>query len=62
MGTAKKAVRDLLKKLPEDCSLEDVQYHLYVLQKIEPRLKDVDEGRIYTQDEVEKMMAKWLGK
>ncbi len=62
MGTAKKAVRDLLKKLPEDCSLEDVQYHLYVLQKIEPRLKDVDEGRIYTQDEVEKMMAKWLAK
>ena len=55
MATAKKAVRDLLRKLPEDCSLEDVQYHLYVLQKIERGLKDVDEGRIYTQDEVEKM-------
>jgi predicted transcriptional regulator len=62
MATAKKAVRDLLRKLPEDCSLEDVQYHLYVLQKIERGLKDVDEGRIYTQDEVEKMMAKWLEK
>lgn len=62
MATAKKAVRDLLRKLPEDCSLEDVQYHLYVLQKIERGLKDVDEGRIYTQDEVEKMMARWLEK
>jgi predicted transcriptional regulator len=62
LATAKKAVRDLLKKLPEDCSLEDVQYHLYVLQKIERGLKDVDEGRVYSQDEVEKMMAKWLEK
>jgi predicted transcriptional regulator len=62
MATAKKAVRDLLRKLPEDCSLEDVQYHLYVLQKIERGLKDVDEGRIYTQDEVEKMMNRWLEK
>jgi len=62
MATAKKAVRDLLRKLPEDCSLEDVQYHLYVLQKIERGLKDVDEGRVYTQNEVEKMMAKWLKK
>ena len=62
MATAKKAVRDLLRKLPEGCSLEDVQYHLYVLQKIERGLKDVDEGRVYTQDEVEKMMAKWLEK
>ena len=42
--------------------LEDVQYRLYVLQKIERGLKDVDEGRVYTQDEVEKMMAKWLEK
>ncbi len=62
MATAKKAVRDLLRKLPEDCSLEDVQYHLYVLQKIERGLKDVEEDRIYTRDEVEKMMAKWLEK
>ena len=62
MATAKKAVRDLLRKLPEDCSLEDVQYHLYVIQKIERGLKDVDEGRIYTQDEVEKMMDRWLEK
>ncbi|MBI4745098.1 MAG: hypothetical protein HY786_00770, partial [Deltaproteobacteria bacterium] len=46
----------------DDCSLEDVQYHLYVLQKIERGLKDAAEGRTYTQEEVEKRMAKWLGK
>jgi len=62
MQTAKQEVSKLLTQLPEDCSLEDIQYHLYVLQKIERGLKDVEEGRVYTQEEVEKRMAKWLGK
>ena len=62
MPTAKQEVSKLLTKLPEDCSLEDIQYHLYVLQKIERGLKDAKEGRVYTQEEVERRMAKWLGK
>jgi len=62
MQTTKQEVSDLLNRLPDDCTLEDVQYHLYVLQKIERGLKDVEEGRIYTQEEVEKKMSKWLKK
>ncbi|MCK4223657.1 MAG: hypothetical protein KAX39_00660 [candidate division Zixibacteria bacterium] len=62
MQTTKQEVSDLLNRLPEDCSLEDIQYHLYVLQKIERGLKDAEEGRVYTQEEVEKRMAKWLEK
>ncbi len=62
MQTAKQEVSKLLKRLPDNCTLEDVQYHLYVLQKIERGLKDTEEGRVYTQEEVEKMMAKWLKK
>jgi predicted transcriptional regulator len=62
MQTAKQEVSNLLNRLPDDCTLEDVQYHLYVLQKIERGLKDVEEGRVYTQEEVEKKMSKWLEK
>ncbi|MEK6582264.1 MAG: hypothetical protein AABY50_04280 [Nitrospirota bacterium] len=62
MQTTKQEVSDLIKRLPDDCTLEDVQYHLYVLQKIERGLKDVEEGRVYTQEEVEKKMSKWLEK
>ncbi len=62
MQTTKQEVSDLLSRLPDDCTLEDVQYHLYVLQKIERGLKDVEEGRVYTQEEVEKKMSKWLEK
>ena len=62
MQTAKQEVADLLKRLPDDCTLEDVQYHLYVLQKIERGLKDAGEGRVHTQEEAEKIMARWLEK
>lgn len=62
MQTTKQEVSELLNRLPADCSLEDIQYHLYVLQKIERGLKDAEEERLYTQEEVEKSMSKWLSK
>ncbi len=54
MQTIKQEVDNLLKRLPDDCTLEDVQYHLYVLQKIEHGLKDAEQWRVHTQEEVEK--------
>ncbi|MDI6757591.1 MAG: hypothetical protein QME32_06170 [Endomicrobiia bacterium] len=56
METVKQEVGNLLTRLSDDCSLDDVQRHLYVLQKIEHGLKD--EGRVYTQEEVEKRVKK----
>jgi hypothetical protein len=43
---AKNAVRELLDRLPDDCSLEDVLYPLYVLREIEPGRADVVAGRV----------------
>ena len=34
MKTAKNEVQSLLNKLPDDCAIEDIQYHLYVIEKI----------------------------
>ena len=62
MQTAKKEVSDLLDRLPDNCTLEDVQYHLYVIQKIERGLKDAEEGSVYEENEIEKKMSKWLEK
>ena len=62
MLPAKKEVTNLLRRLPGDCSLEDVQYHLYVLQKIERGLRDEKEGKIYTANQVMKRLSKWTGK
>ena len=62
MQTAKEEVIDLLNQLPDDSTMEEIQYHLYVLQKIHRGLQDVDQGNVETQEEVENRMKKWLAK
>ena len=52
MQSAKEEVMQLLKELPDDSTLEEIQYH-YVRQKIQRGIKDVEEGRTYTQEEME---------
>jgi hypothetical protein len=60
MGTSKQAVEQLLNKLPDDCSVEDVQYHLYVLDKVQRGLEDARVNGTVSQDEVESRLSKWL--
>jgi hypothetical protein len=62
MQTAKKEINKLLRRLPEDCSMEDIQYHIYVLQKIERGLQQADEGKVISKESLEKRMIKWLGR
>ena len=53
-------VKALLNRLPEESNIEDIQYHLYVIAKIQKGLARVDsEGGIEHQD-VEKRFEKWL--
>jgi len=57
MGTAsesniKAKVRETLETLPDDASWDDVMYRLYVRQKIEAGLRDVDEGKTLSVEEV----------
>lgn len=59
MQTAKQEVMELLKDLPDDSTLEEIQYHLYVRQKVQIGLQDVEQGKIFSQAEVEKRMEKW---
>lgn len=59
MESAKEQVERILETLPEDASLEDIQYHIYVRQKIEQGIADADAGRVLSHDEVEKRLAKW---
>jgi predicted transcriptional regulator len=62
MNTAKEEVRKILDRIPDDVSYEDIQYHIYVREKIERGLKDVEEGRVLSQEEAEQRMSRWLGK
>jgi len=60
MSTAKEEVQALLSKLPDNCSIEDIQYHLYVIEKVRKGLEAADTQDTITQEEVEKQLGKWL--
>jgi hypothetical protein len=60
VNTAKQDVQKLLQKLPEDCSVEDVQYHLYVLDKVRRGLEDARTNGVLSPEDVEDRLRKWL--
>jgi predicted transcriptional regulator len=60
MSHVKEQVIELIKSLPEDSTLEDIHYHLYVREKVEHGLKAIDEGRVISQEDAEKRVEGWL--
>lgn len=62
MSTAKDEVRALLDKLPDDCSLKDVQYHLYVVEKIRRGIERAEKEGTLTQEEIEGKLRKWTSR
>lgn len=60
MDAPKETTLSLLNQLPDDCSLEDIQYHLYVLAKIQQGLMLAETEPTLPQAEVEGLLNKWL--
>lgn len=59
MATAKEDAIQLITALPDDCTTEDIQYHLYVREKVERGLRDVEQGRTISQDRMEQRLGLW---
>ena len=57
----KEEVIKLIKVLPEDITVEDIQYHLFVKQKLLKAEKQIREGKITPHDQVmERAKKKWF--
>ncbi len=59
MSTAKDEVRTLLDSLPDDCSFEDIQYHLYVIEKVRRGEERAQAEGSMTQEEAEEYFRQW---
>ena len=60
-ASAKETVKALLDRLSDDCSLDDVLYHLHVIQAVKQGRADVEAGRTLSHQEVaEALRRKWL--
>jgi hypothetical protein len=60
MTPIKDEVIALLNRLPDDASLEDIQYHLYVIEKVRNGLDSIEKEGGLTQEQVEERLSKWL--
>ena len=62
MQTAKEDVQDMLNRLPEGSSYEDIQYHLYVLEKIRRGETRAEEEGTISQSEAKARLSQWITK
>ena len=53
MSTTIEQVKTLLDNLPENSSIEDIQYHLYVVTKIQNGIERAEKEGVLSQEEIE---------
>lgn len=53
-------VRKTIDRLPDNFTVDQFIEELVVLNKIEEGLKDIEQGRVYTTDQVKKELKTWL--
>jgi hypothetical protein len=58
--TAKDNLRHLIKTLPDESTFEDIQYHLFIVEKLARAREQIRNGKTHTQAEVEKSLKKWI--
>jgi len=59
MPQIKEQAIELIKNMPDECTVSDIMAELYFIQKVEQGLKDIEEGHILSQEEVRRRLAQW---
>ncbi len=54
MSIVKEEAKDLLDRLPDHVSWDDIMYKFYVKKKIETAIKAAEESKVVSHDEVKK--------
>jgi predicted transcriptional regulator len=56
----KDKVRKTVNRLPESFTVDQIVEELVILNRIEEGLKDIEEGRVFTTDQVKTELKTWL--
>ena len=56
-ATIKDEARELIERLPDDATWEDLQYQIYFRQAVEAGLKDSREGRTVSLEEARRRLG-----
>jgi len=59
MLTIKEDLLKFVSELPDDSTIDDIEYFLYVRRKVENGREAIRRGEYFTQEEVERRMNEW---
>jgi predicted transcriptional regulator len=59
-ATVKQSVLEMIERLPETVSVEDIMAELYLRQKVDEGLRQLDAGEGIEHEEAKRRLAKWL--
>ncbi len=59
MKSLKKNVEKMIRNLPDDSTVEDIQYHLYVLDKIQKGQQAIRDGKGISHEEAKARLSIW---
>lgn len=60
MVSVKEEAIKAIEQLPNDCTMEDIQYRLYVIDKVERSLAAADQGDELSHNQVKERLKQWL--
>ena len=58
--TIKQAVIEIIRRLPDDATIEDILAALHFRQKVDAGLQQLDEGQGVQHDEAKRRLSKWV--
>jgi hypothetical protein len=59
-GNVKNDVIEMIKKLPDEVGYDDIMAEIYFRQKVDKSLKQIDEGKVISHEEVKERISKWI--
>jgi hypothetical protein len=60
MSTLKDKIANMIHDMPENTPLEDIQYHLYVIEKVRKGQISIKNGQGISSEDAKARLAKWL--
>ena len=60
MSLAKDEARRIIDNLPEDATWDDIMYQLYVKEKTDKSLAEIEQGKVLSHEEARRrLFSKW---
>ena len=58
--STKEAALRMIERMPDDASLEEIMYELFFRERVDSGLRELDEGKTVSHEEVRRSLGTWL--